>query len=644
MRITQDNLNQKTAASSFIPDLKDEIAVGRTSSNYFLINFFIGLALFLKIIYFQFETGLSHTDNGTYENFSMLLCSILFILVFAALSNLIFKGKTALFTFFIIEMLLSILLLADVNSMRYYYKPLSIFLLYDVDFKFFSAVSNAVNTIYKPTDIIFFADSIFILAAILLIRKNIVKISLSFRKNTAIVLIVSLVLLFSTASVTSQSKDVTPNSLNYTARNAGILYSHLENLYTFFTKKMLPHKHLDNNEAKALYSFIEEKKSNTSVNELSGICKGKNLIVLQVEALQNFVIGLKVNGKEITPNLNKFASGSYYFNNMYYQVSWGNTSDAEFLSNSSMYPYRDAAVFYAYYKNKFPSLPELLKQNGYDTSSFHPFDPHFWNRDAMHKNLGFNRFYSEGDYKMDDFAGWEGNALSDKAFFKQSLNKIGGKHPFYSFLITLSSHFPFIWFQDNYKLDTGLPQDSFLNNYLKAINYTDACIGQFMKDLESRRLLDNTVVVIYGDHSAIPKYKSTELMELLRKEYSEQQWTQLQKIPCIIHIPGQKEGKAISSACGQVDIYPTIANILGFKPFTIGKDLFNTTEHYAVLQDYSVITDNYIYLSPLGKVFNASDYHELSMDKYKDEINKLQHEVDISDIIVTKNAFRNGLP
>lgn len=643
MEIQQNLASEKPANLGIMPDLRGESPAGLNTKSFYIINILIALALLAKVICFQYETGLSHGTLFSYGNISMLVCSILLISAFAALCNLLAKGKKAIFIFLVIDLLLSILLLADINSMRYYYKPLSIFLLYDVDFKFFSAVSNAIDTIYKPLDIIFFVDLPFLLGAILLIPGRNIKASATFRKRTVIVLISSLILLFFTASVTSQSRTSSPDSANYTARNAGIFTSHLENLYELFTKKILPHGQLTNEETLAFDNYIKENKSKQTGTELSGAYKGKNLIMIQVEALQNFLIGLKVNGKEVTPNLNRLAAGSCYFNNMFYQVSFGNTSDAEFLSNTSMYPLRSASVYYAYANNKFPSLPALLKQNGYDTSSFHPFDPHFWNRDTMYKTLGFNRFYSEADYKMDDFAGWEGNALSDRSFFKQSLDKMAKKEPFYSLLITLSSHFPFSGFE-NSKFDTGLPDGNFISNYLKAENYTDECIGQFMKDLEERGLLENSIVVLYGDHSAIPKYKASELMGLLGKDYCEAQWTELQKIPCIIHLPDQKEGKTISSVCGQIDIYPTIANLLGFKPFTIGRDLFNTIEHFAILQDCSVITDSYIYQSASGKVYDSKDFHELPLDDYMNEIKKMQNELEMSDLIITKDAFKNGLP
>ena len=76
------------------------------------------------------------------------------------------------------------------------------------------------------------------------------------------------------------------------------------------------------------------------INESSnffGIAKDKNVIVIQVEALQSFTLFKSINGKEITPNLNKLTKESIHFPNFYHQIGQGNTSDAEFIVNSSSF-------------------------------------------------------------------------------------------------------------------------------------------------------------------------------------------------------------------------------------------------------------------------------------------------------------------
>jgi len=90
-----------------------------------------------------------------------------------------------------------------------------------------------------------------------------------------------------------------------------------------------------------------------------------------------------------------------------------------------------------------------------------------------------------------DFAGWDGQALSDSSFFRQSFDKIDTTKPFYSFYITLSSHHPFTYFED-YDFDVGEFEGTYIGNYLKAANYLDKCIGEFIAELKKRGAFTTT--------------------------------------------------------------------------------------------------------------------------------------------------------
>ncbi len=102
------------------------------------------------------------------------------------------------------------------------------------------------------------------------------------------------------------------------------------------------------------------------------MAKGKNLIYIQVESLENFVIGKTVNGKEITPNLNKLVQKSLYFPNTFEQVNEGTSSDADLMVNTSMLPLRQGSTFFRYPNTNYNSLPNLLEGEGYATSAIHP--------------------------------------------------------------------------------------------------------------------------------------------------------------------------------------------------------------------------------------------------------------------------------
>src|SRR5690606_30493531 len=120
---------------------------------------------------------------------------------------------------------------------------------------------------------------------------------------------------------------------------------------------------------------------------------GKNLIVIQMESLQNFVLDLEIDGVEITPNMNKLLTESYYFNNFYQQVGQGNTSDAEYVVNTSLYIPERGAATQMYANKQLPSLPKLLKQENYTSATFHTNVVEFWNRAELYSSLGFDHYY-----------------------------------------------------------------------------------------------------------------------------------------------------------------------------------------------------------------------------------------------------------
>jgi phosphoglycerol transferase MdoB-like AlkP superfamily enzyme len=193
---------------------------------------------------------------------------------------------------------------------------------------------------------------------------------------------------------------------------------HYLDFYNFISFNISRKSPVSKSEQTAIQTFFQDNSFHN--NNLNGAAKGKNLIMIQVEALQEFVINAKINGQEITPNLNKWIKKSAYFNNFFYQVSAGGTSDAEFMSNNSLYPSPSGAAYYLYPNNEYNSLPKSLKDNGYSTAALHGFKGTFWNRDVMYKAVGFDNFYSERDFNIDSTVGL---GLSDKSFLNQSVDK-----------------------------------------------------------------------------------------------------------------------------------------------------------------------------------------------------------------------------
>lgn len=367
-------------------------------------------------------------------------------------------------------------------------------------------------------------------------------------------------------------------------------------------------KEIDYNE----YFKIKE----VNKDENYGIANGKNVVIIQVEALQNFVINREYNGQELTPFLNSLVSGeSFYFNNYFYQVGAGNTSDAEFAVNNSLLSTNTDAAYMRYNENDYYGLPYILKDNGYtNITSFHAFLKDYWNRNEAYVGQGFDNFYAYDDYTQDEVIGL---GLSDKSFLKQTVEKIEElEEPFYSFIVTLSSHHPFELDENYCNIELkDEHEDTLFGNYLNAINYVDSALEEFFDELKKNGLYENTVFVIYGDHFAIPNYNvqnSEFVSDLVGHEYS---YKDMFNVPLIIHVPGVEKTKTIETVAGHVDVLPTLLHLLGIennKGIMLGSDLFSVSENivYEMMHigDGSYVTsDVFYYASTSGiDVFNKA--------------------------------------
>ncbi|MFH5185961.1 LTA synthase family protein [Paenibacillus sp. TAB 01] len=332
-----------------------------------------------------------------------------------------------------------------------------------------------------------------------------------------------------------------------------------------------------------------------------GSQQGRNVIVLQLEAFQNFPIHMKYNGQELTPVLNQLASQSFYFPHVFQQVGQGNTSDAEFMSNTSIYPTGTIPMSTGYGDRILPSMPRLLEELGYETNTFHVNEVHFWDRNKLYPAIGFTRYYDKPNYIDDHFNSF---GASDEELFRVGVEKLtelkNQNKPFYAQFITVSSHYPFKIPDDRRKMTIPATiEGKQLGDYLLSINYTDYAVGTLIEKLKAAGLWDNTVLIAYGDHFGLqPQDNDTKMLsQELGITYHE--YVTRFNIPLIIHIPGQTEGQVIERAGGQLDIMPTLANLLGIslddKNFVhFGQDLLNIQKN----------TFGMRYYLPTGSFFN----------------------------------------
>ena len=415
--------------------------------------------------------------------------------------------------------------------------------------------------------------------------------------------------------------------------------------------------------------YYEENRNKPSVNKYTGIFEGKNVITIHAESLQAFTLGLSFNGEEVTPNLNKLVSEGIYFNNFYAQVGVGTSSDSEFTYATSLLPSNNGTVFVNYYNNHFKTIQNMLKDKGYYVFSMHGNVGDFWNRDTMHLNMGYDKFYSKNSFVIDEEYGL---GLSDKSFFRQvvpmikEINTLG--KPYYGTLITLTNHTPWRGASEysDYQVITSKVIDGetitndYLENqvigkYIKTVNYMDEAIGQFIQDMDKEGLLDNTVIVIYGDHDARLGKKQLEYLynydivnnRLYDKEdpeyqeFNEYDYELSKKVPYIIWTKDMNEGIVKDTPMGMIDTSVTIGNMLGiYNKYALGKDIMNINkeEGIVVFKDGSYITDKIYYSAKNNEAYTltngiiSEDYLK-DNSKYADEIIKISNNIITYDLI-----------
>lgn len=387
--------------------------------------------------------------------------------------------------------------------------------------------------------------------------------------------------------------------------------------------------------------------------KLAGVAKDKNVIIIQAEAFQDFTINLKVNGQEVTPFLNQFINESMYFPNIFQQIGPGNTSDAEFMSNTSLYPSAWTATSETFGDRDIPSFPKLLKAEGYKTMTFHPNDVTFWNRDQLYPALGFDQYYDIKFFGNEDIVGM---GPSDEYVYMKALTELKKLHEegqkFYAQIVTLSSHHPFKIPDE--KNNLNLPEEfngSIVGDYLKAIHYTDQALKQLVEDLKENGMWEDTVLIMYGDHFGLqPNGLANEdfglLKELVGHDYS---FLDQFNIPLFISVGDQNIAGGNETIGSQLDIMPTVSNLLGL-PLNnyvhFGQDIINYPNNLFGMRYYMPVGsffNNEIAFKPAegfvdGEGFNINTAEAVTFTQYENDYNRILKLLKMSD------EYMNSLP
>ena len=405
----------------------------------------------------------------------------------------------------------------------------------------------------------------------------------------------------------------------YGSKNRSIMASGVYE-YIFRDMYLYTKNHFFKNDKKLISevnNYLDSINVTTSENEYTGIFKNKNLIVIMLESIDNWLVT-----DETMPTLYNLSNEGLNFTNRYAPFfGSGMTINSEFASITGLYAVTNDKAIYNYsYNNYDYSLPSLFKNNGYVANSMHMNSGAFYNRHDFHVGLGLTEHYPLYDMGFNDR--FDHDTIIAKN--DNSYNLIINDNKFLTFITTYSAHVPYT---NNSMCEELMPKDSDHSEMacLKSLaKETDNFIKLLMERLSNDGYLDNTVIVLFADHysygySDINNLKGTEDNNLI------------QKTPLIIWSKDIKH-KDIDTITDTADIPPTLFNMFGitYNPkLYMGTDIFsNEHEKFVYFNDYSWYD---------GKNYSKNATDSEYVKKISEIVNK---KIDINQKIIASDFYK----
>ena len=632
---------------------KKELFTKIFSSRYFIV--FLFFIILLKTILF-------YADTVFYKE-GIWLWSIrqtsFFIIFMVSLLLLCRRSRVRFVLGMLMNLGVSILLFAD--ELYYLYASNIISVMQAGNLQYGGEIMAAIPSLLKPRQILYFIDILIIIICLVL---KVVKVEKhkEFLKKPVIIMTCILAVFCTYYHFIPESLELVTGYI-YNKKSSvryGTIYGyHVVDVVNAITNN----KNIKYDTYKAMIKDYNEFKEAQAIQNpenvnYNGIANGKTVIILQLEAVQEFVIDKKINGKEITPNLNKFKKENINITNMH-STSYTTTADSEHSTLNSLYPMENGEAFSKYYGNTYDDVFNQFKDAGYYTMYAHGNWAYFWNRENVFSKYPVDdvMFLEQFEDKSELIRTY----LADELLYRQTLEKLNlkiqeGNSPIIYDLVAASSHKPFelAGIVDKYSkvsIDVGDLKGTELGNYLEAVNYADYAFGIFIDLLKEYNLYDDVVLVVHGDHYGMQMYDEN-LIEFLgydKNNYNDaiMQHT-FSNVVCAVRIPGISN-ITIDAPTSKNDVKPTLAQICGLEDaFSMGTSIFNRNS-YVTINNGKVITDKYLYdgaewlsLKDGNKVnlSNLSEEEKNLLETYKKQAIT---ELDISNAVMVNNLLQNNL-
>lgn len=375
----------------------------------------------------------------------------------------------------------------------------------------------------------------------------------------------------------------------YGSQVAGVYDYYFYDLYHYLFPKTTI---LEEDEEAAIESFLSyyeeesyvnpiDNETYTVTNPATGLASGKNLFIIQLEAINDFIIGLELNGQVVMPNLTRLANEGLYYDEFYSTSGIGNTSDCEFSAMTGLYGNGNDLTIFRYAGSGYETLAKDFKTSGYTTFSMHGNTGDFYYRNYEHlRTLGFDAHYDLEYFEtLGDELPLIHTYLSDEYFFNHVPTLLETQSTYFGYAITLTTHSPYVPAPEIPTYDWGTLTD-LAASYLNYCRYLDGALGLFLDNMEQKNLLDDLVLVLYTDHTSSlfkPDYDSIMGNDTSALSFRRD----LQNVPFIIYNEALFNGTVNHKVCGTTDIYRTLSNLFGLSSrYHFGIDMMSDEPGY----------------------------------------------------------------
>ena len=503
--------------------------------------------------------------------------------------------------------------------------------------------SSYIADTIKNTPVYVYILAIFIFVLAIVAVKNIKKGEcFQWKKLLAAVVIFICLHLFIPVTMGSGNKNLKWNSFkkarnvynefsdtNKSMKVAGLYEYTLRNLYITFLKPKEKISDSDRKFLKNIYEAKDEKKP----NKYTGMLKGKNVIFLQLEGMDEWLLT-----KKNTPNLYKLKNESIDFTDHYsIYTGGGSTFNSEFAVNTGFTtPISYNENVYTFNKNTFNNtMAKLFKKEGYAVNAFHMNSSEFYSRGINYKSWGYDNYYGLKDIldskdKNDLSYELDRKLIENKTFYNKMFK---GSERFVDYIISYTPHTPFTTEKEVGKLVAEMkygkgkiPKLSEEQVADLMVGETDYMVGLLMQALKDNNLYDNTVIVAYADH-----YLYTINDKSVLGKYKETDNNLINRTPFFIWSSDMKAEK-IDRTNMQMNILPTVLNLFGIdynSNYYIGKDILsNDYSPLAFFADSSWYDGN-AYVAD-GKVTNGVGISKTQIEKKSSIVSELIKKNDLT--------------